>query len=190
MKTLKYAFRFLLRSKSYTLINITRREDAFVKGERSLWTFMSMDGKIVEGGLTLMPVQAIIEDYYSGHLTAGKKPIIYMVSRGGINAQCQIACVPGKEQQLKDYLRKSREEVLNTSEISYRWLKDDIIALYRNDRRVTTVFTLFAAISIFVSDSFIYSRFCGKGSNRHRHIHHCFIGRHRYFARYIAVAGE
>lgn len=144
-------YQVVMNQAAMKAFGYTRREDAFVKGESSLWTFMSMDGKIVEGGLTLMPVQAIIEDYYSGHLTAGKKPIIYMVSRGGVNAQCQIACVPGKEQQLIDYLRKSREEVFGTSEFNYRWLKEDIKALYRNDRRVTTVFTLFAAISIFVS---------------------------------------
>lgn len=128
----------------------TRREDAFVKGESSLWSSIS-NGKIVEGGLSLMPVQAIIEDYYSGHLTAGKKPIIYMISSAGINAQCQISCVPGKEKQLVDYLKKCREDIYNSNEFDYRWLKDDIRALYQDDRRIVTVFTLFATISIFVS---------------------------------------
>lgn len=128
----------------------TRREDAFVKGESSLWSSIS-NGKIVEGGLSLMPVQAIIEDYYSGHLTAGKKPIIYMISNAGINAQCQISCVPGKEKQLVDYLKKCREDIYNSNEFDYRWLKDDIRALYQDDRRIATVFTLFATISIFVS---------------------------------------
>ena len=98
-----------------------------------------------------MPVQAIIEDYYSGHLTAGKKPIIYMISSAGINAQCQISCVPGKEKQLVDYLKKCREDIYNSNEFDYRWLKDDIRVLYQDDRRIATVFTLFATISIFVS---------------------------------------
>ena len=98
-----------------------------------------------------MPVQAIIADYYSGHLTAGKKPIIYMISSAGINAQCQISCVPGKEKQLVDYLKKCREDIYNSNEFDYHWLKDDIKALYQDDRRIATVFTLFATISIFVS---------------------------------------
>ncbi len=89
-----------------------------------------------------MPVQAIIADYYSGHLTAGKKPIIYMISSAGINAQCQISCVPGKEKQLVDYLKKCREDIYNSNEFDYHWLKDDIKALYRDDRRIATVFTL------------------------------------------------
>lgn len=128
----------------------TRREDAFIKGESSLWTSF-VNGKLVEGGLTLMPVQAIIADYYAGHLTAGKRPIVYMISRAGLANECQIACIPGKEKQLVDYLRKSKEQIFNTEEFTYRWLRDDIKTLYQNDRRVATVFTLFATISIFVS---------------------------------------
>ena len=59
--------------------------------------------------------------------------------------------MPGKEKQLVDYLKKCREEIYNTNEFDYHWLKDDIKALYRDDRRIATVFTLFATISIFVS---------------------------------------
>ena len=74
-----------------------------------------------------------------------------MISSAGINAQCQISCVPGKEKQLVDYLKKCREDIYNSNEFDYRWLKDDIRALYQDDRRIATVFTLFATISIFVS---------------------------------------
>lgn len=129
----------------------TRQEEAFVKGESALWISSSPEGERIEDGLSLMPVQGVVKDYYAGHLTGGKKPIIYMVSGPGINVQCQIACVPGKEKLLVEYLRKSKEEIFGTDEFTYRWLEDDIKALYRDDRRVTIVFTLFAAISIFVS---------------------------------------
>ena len=74
-----------------------------------------------------------------------------MISSAGINAQCQISCVPGKEKQLVDYLKKCREDIYNSNEFDYRWLKDDIRVLYQDDRRIATVFTLFATISIFVS---------------------------------------
>ena len=59
--------------------------------------------------------------------------------------------MPGKEKQLVDYLKKCREDIYNSNEFDYRWLKDDIRVLYQDDRRIATVFTLFATISIFVS---------------------------------------
>lgn len=74
-----------------------------------------------------------------------------MTYNGGINALCQIACEPGKEKELIDYLKKSRNKIYNTEEFDYRWLKDDIKELYQDDQRMATVFTLFAIISILVS---------------------------------------
>ncbi|WP_044272049.1 ABC transporter permease [Bacteroides timonensis] len=129
----------------------TRQEDAFVRGEQALWISMGMDGNIVEGGVSLMPVEAVIKDYYTGHLTAGKKPVVYMVSSNSMGAQYQIACKPGKEKEIISYLEKARQEIFNTEEFDHHWLEEDVQALYREDRRMSTVFTLFAAISIFVS---------------------------------------
>lgn len=129
----------------------TRGEDAFVRGEQALWISMGTDGNIVEGGKSLMPVEAVIKDYYTGHLTAGKKPVVYMITPNSVGSQYQIACIPGKEKELMTYLKNARQEVFNTEEFDHRWLDEDIQTLYREDRRVATVFTLFAAISIFVS---------------------------------------
>lgn len=129
----------------------TRHEDAFVRGEQALWISMGRDGKIVEGGVALMPVEAVIKDYYTGHLTAGKKPVVYMISPNSAGSQYQIACKPGKEKELISYIKNARREIYNTEDFDHHWLEEDVQALYREDRRVATVFTLFATISIFVS---------------------------------------
>lgn len=89
----------------------TKQEEAFVRGEQALWITSSMDGKIVEGGLSLMPVGTVIKDYYTGHLTAGKKPVVYIVTPGYGGAQFQIACKAGKEKELIKYLQDTREEI-------------------------------------------------------------------------------
>ena len=141
----------VMNEAAMKIFGYTRREDAFVRGEQALWISMGTDGKIIEGGLSLMPVEAVIKDYYTGHLTAGKKPVVYMVSPNSMGAQYQIACKPGKEKEIIAYLKNARQEIYNTEELDYHWLEEDVQALYREDRRVSTVFTLFSAISIFVS---------------------------------------
>ena len=129
----------------------THQEEAFIRGERALWISMGKDRKVVEGGISLMPVQAVVKDYYTGHLTAGKKPVVYMICPNSTGSQYQIACKPGMEKELVAYLKKIRQEIYNTEEFDYHWLEEDIQALYRDDRRVATIFTLFATISIFIS---------------------------------------
>lgn len=80
----------------------TKQEEAFVRGEQALWITSSMDGKIVEGGLSLMPVGTVIKDYYTGHLTAGKKPVVYIVTPGYGGAQFQIACKAVRKRNLSN----------------------------------------------------------------------------------------
>ena len=49
-------------------------EDAFVRSESPLWISVSEKGEMEEGGTKLMPVVAVIDDYYPSHLTEGIKP--------------------------------------------------------------------------------------------------------------------
>lgn len=74
-----------------------------------------------------------------------------MICPNSTGSQYQIACKPGMEKELVAYLKKIRQEIYNTEEFDYHWLEEDIQALYRDDRRVATIFTLFATISIFIS---------------------------------------
>ena len=45
------------------------------------------------------PIVAVVDDYYNGHLTLGKKPTVYMVSNQMSGDVYQIACVPGKKKE-------------------------------------------------------------------------------------------
>lgn len=144
-------YRVAMNESALKAFGYTRREEAFVRGERPLWISAGRDGKIIEGGVSLMPVDAVVQDYYTGHLTAGKKPMVYMLCPEGMGAQYQIACRPGKEKELIAYLKNIRQEIYHTEEFDHHWLEEDVQALYREDRRVASIFTLFAAISILVS---------------------------------------
>ena len=93
----------------------TKHEEAFIRGEQALWITSSMDGKIVEGGLSLMPVETVIKDYYTGHLTAGKNPVVYIVTPGYSGAQFQIACKAGREKELIKYLQQERRSFMRKS---------------------------------------------------------------------------
>lgn len=128
----------------------TNYNEAFVRGEQALWTMAYQDGSIIEGGMELMPVKAVIPDYYSGHITAGKKPIVYLVGTS-YSGKYRIACTPGRENELMDYLRKIEEEIYHTSDFDYLWMKDQVKALYEQDRQLATVYMLFAGIAIFIS---------------------------------------
>ena len=59
-----------------------------------------------EGGTKLMPVVAVIDDYYPSHLTEGIKPMAFVVGPSSGNSDFLIAVNPDKEKEVIEYLKK------------------------------------------------------------------------------------
>lgn len=144
-------YKVVMNESALKAFGYKHREEAFVRGETPLWISVSMDGTMVEGGIKLMPVEAIVKDYYTGHITAGKQPVVFMVGHAANNSKYQILCKPGKEQEVLSYLRKIEKEIYNTEEFEYYWQKDKVAAMYDKDRQIMSIYMFFAFISIVIS---------------------------------------
>lgn len=97
------------------------------------------------------PVAAVVEDYYGGHLSLGKKPTVFFVMENISGDFYQIACVPGKVKNVLSYLEKVEKDVYGSGDFSYTMLEDDVAKLYANDRRIANIYTVFAIVAIVVS---------------------------------------
>lgn len=102
-------------------------------------------------GNSSLSVSAVVKDYYGGHLSLGKKPTVYFVGNSMSGDVYQIACVPGKLDKVLEYLRKTEQEIYGSEDFKYQILEENIRKIYDTDRRVASVYTLFAAIAILVS---------------------------------------
>ena len=117
------------------------------------------DGKIMEASKTnspyaeALPICAVVEDFYGGNLTEGYKPMIFEVNEWTFipSDGCQIAYTPGRLNDLVEYLKKINLEIFGSSDFDYRLLENDIRALYRNDRTIAIIYSVFAGIAIVVS---------------------------------------
>ena len=99
-----------------------------------------------------MPVVAVINDCYLGKLTEGVKPITFVIGCESINSnKISLAVQPGKEKELLDYLRKTVKEIYGTEKFEYAWLSDVVKAQYAHDRKIATVYSVFAFIAIVIS---------------------------------------
>ena len=128
----------------------TNYKDAFLRTERPLWVTV-INGKLIEGGMKPMPVTAVVKDYYAGHLTEGIKPIAYLVSASNNLDRVYLKVKSGHEKDIIDYLKKIEQEVYHTDDFKYSWLADDVKALYKEDRQIATIYSVFALIAIAVS---------------------------------------
>ena len=98
-----------------------------------------------------VPVSAVVEDFYNGHLTEGIKPIVFSIFRDHNQGEVSMIVRPGQEKACIDYLKEIVKEIYNTDDFEYSWLKDDVLAFYEEDRQVTVIYSIFAGIAIAVS---------------------------------------
>ena len=145
-----YDYWIVMNRAAMKAFGYTNTEEAFVRWERAQWMY-SQNGKIVEGGTQLMPVTAVVEDFYHGHLTEGIQPMIFILSGDNASGTASICIRPGQEKECLDYLKKATMEVYNNEDFPYTWLKDEVLALYDDDRQVAIIYFVFAGIAIAVS---------------------------------------
>ena len=96
------------------------------------------------------PITAIAKDYYNGHLSAGVKPTIYEIDNFG-RESTYIAYPEGKLPNLLNYLKEIMQEFYGTETVEYTLLEDDVKALYKEDRKIASIYNIFAMIAIAVS---------------------------------------
>ena len=143
-------YRVVLNRAAMKAFGYQSLDEAFIRWESTQWVY-SVNGKMVEGGKELMPVAAVVEDYYSGHLTQGIKPMVFVLIGEQNTGIANICLRPGQEEACIDYLKKITQEVYNTDEFSYTWLKDDVLDIYKKDRQITIIYFVFAFIAIAIS---------------------------------------
>ncbi len=146
----KYDYRVVLNRAAMKAFGYQSLDEAFIRWESTQWIY-SKDGKIMEGGKQLMPVTAVVEDYYSGHLTQGIKPMAFVLMGDQDMGTANIRIRPGQEKDCIDYLKKVTQEIYNTEDFSYTWLKDDVLDIYKKDRQITIIYFVFAFIAIAIS---------------------------------------
>lgn len=97
------------------------------------------------------PIAAVVDDYYGGHLSLGKKPTVYLVSDRMSGDVYQIACTPGKKKEVLDFLRKIELKIYGSEDFEYSFLEEDVKTIYAQDRQIAIIYSIFACIAIAIA---------------------------------------
>ena len=141
----------ILNQAAMKALGYKHLEEAFIRVEGGLLLEIRGDGSTFQHGETLFPVTAVVEDYYPGHITEGIKPIIITIDNGGMSNDNLIHIAEGKEKAVISYLKNAQQEVYGNDELEYSWMEDQVEAIYDEDRRVATIYTIFALIAIGIA---------------------------------------
>lgn len=113
-------------------------------------TLINEQMRKIKPGLQSQPIVAVIEDYYDRHIGLGTHPMVFIMNKRLKGDYYQIACYPGKTQAVIDYLKGIQKKIYGTEDLKYSLLDDDVAKLYKSDRQIAIVYTIFACVGIII----------------------------------------
>lgn len=140
----------VLNRSAMKLLGYTDLKEAFVRSTSPL-TLSFVDNKLIEFGVDMTPVSAVVEDYYMGHLTEGIKPMIFIVGTKDTEGDVLIKVKKDREKEVIDYLRKVEKEIYNSEDFTYKWADDIVAEMYQKDKETAHIYTVFSYIAIVIS---------------------------------------
>lgn len=140
-----------LNQSAMKLLGYAELDGAMVRSNSALVAYM-IDGKLVNYGIDAVPVVAVVQDYYQGHLTEGIKPMVYVINSSRVSGDFTLIKVKkDKEKEFVDYLNDVEKEVYNTEDFTYKWADDVRKEMYKEDKKIALIYTVFSYIAIAVS---------------------------------------
>ena len=118
-------------------------------------------------------VVGVIEDFRFAHLARSVDPVLlnYGGDRGYLeDREISVKIVPGKEAEALEMLEELYRRINDGGEFAYSFVSDEIEAAYREDRRVTRVYGLFAVIAVLISSMGLFSLSVYDVQQRYREI--------------------
>ena len=141
----------VLNEAAMKLFGYQSANEAFVRSEQPLWFSYNFQAEeYIKGGIELMPVEAVVSNYYANHVSEGIKPIMFLINNDNMNGNVAINVQKGKEKEVIDYLGNMVKEMTGSSDFTHSWLQDEVDALYDEDRRLTVIYNIFALVGILV----------------------------------------
>ncbi|MDR1981380.1 MAG: ABC transporter permease, partial [Tannerellaceae bacterium] len=101
-------------------------------------------------------IVGVVKDYYTSHLSQPQHPVVIYYSPSWLYDPVIAAYTPGREKEVVAFMKQTYDEIVG-GEFSYSFLADEVAAVYREDKRVATIYSLFSLIAIIVSSLGLFS---------------------------------
>jgi len=95
-------------------------------------------------------IVGVVRDFDYLHLSQKSAPVAFYYTKGYRYNPIIASIVPGRTQDAIDFLRKLHQETAG-GEFTYSFVEDEVQAMYKEDKKIASIYSLFTFIAIFVS---------------------------------------
>ena len=95
-------------------------------------------------------IVGVVKDFDYLHLSQKSEPLAFTYAQGTQYEPLIASIVPGRTQDAIAFLRNLHDETVG-GEFTYSFVEDEVREMYREDKKIATVYSIFTLIAIFVS---------------------------------------
>ncbi len=137
----------IINETAKKIFGITDIATAKLQPESRLWWSSDMPDMDKNPAYNIV---GIVKDFQIGHLSQATLPLVFAYDIGYRYERLTAHIVPGKRQEAIRFLQKLHEETVG-GEFIYSFVEDEIKAIYKEDQKLTNIYTVFALIAILIS---------------------------------------
>jgi len=95
-------------------------------------------------------IVGVVKDFNYSHLSEKSEPIAFNYMKGNKYSPLVASIVPGRTQEAIAFLRKLHDETVG-GEYTYSFVEDEVREMYREDKKIASIYSIFTFIAIFIS---------------------------------------
>lgn len=141
-------YRMIVSEELLPYFGITDWRTAQLQPNSRLWWSMARQDEMKTN--PPYTIVGVVKSYRNTHIGHAVLPTIFLFSDTSADADLFVIPAPGRTDDALDFLRRLREDTFG-GEFSYTWVEDEVAALYAEDVKVATIYTIFTVIAIFIS---------------------------------------
>jgi ABC-type antimicrobial peptide transport system permease subunit len=96
-------------------------------------------------------IVGIVKDFYTAHLSEKQNPVVIYFSKGFRRDDRVIASFhPENRRAVIEFMKNLHDELIG-GEFNYSFVEDEVAAIYKEDKKVAVIYSVFTGIAILVS---------------------------------------
>jgi hypothetical protein len=95
-------------------------------------------------------IVGVVKDFYIEHLSQQSEPAVFYFTDVSLSAPVMASFAPERRQEVIEFMKNLHDELVG-GEFTYSFIEDEIAAMYKDDKKVAMICTVFTGIAILIS---------------------------------------
>ncbi|MDL2208990.1 ABC transporter permease [Parabacteroides sp. OttesenSCG-928-O15] len=149
-----YSYNLIVSESALKQFGITDWQTQGLQPYQRIWRSMGRDEEMKTN--PTYKIVGVIKDFYTSHLSEAQHPIAIYFSAGNMYNPVVASFVPERRKEVIAFMQQLHNETVG-GEFTYTFLEDEVAAVYKEDKKVALIYSLFTVIAIVISSLGLFS---------------------------------